>query len=77
MCKLNVYDWDVRIPFAARGPDIIPGTQVNAIASNVDIVRAGRGKEKNGQLHNQFFFGYCQALYLCFFYRFLSLSFSL
>ena len=39
MCKLNVYDFDIRIPFAVRGPRIKPGTTLSAINSNVDIVR--------------------------------------
>lgn len=37
MCKLHVYDFDLRIPFAIRGPGIAPNTTFTSIASNVDV----------------------------------------
>ena len=37
MCKLNVYDHDIRVPFFVRGPGIAANTTFDGIGSHIDI----------------------------------------
>ena len=37
MDKRHVYDWDTRVPFAVRGPGVLPGTRINVPATLVDL----------------------------------------
>lgn len=36
-CKLNVYEHDVRVPLLVRGPGLVPGTFISALAGNTDL----------------------------------------
>jgi N-acetylglucosamine-6-sulfatase len=36
-CKLNVYEHDVRVPLLVRGPGLLPGTVISALAGNTDL----------------------------------------
>ncbi|XP_065829466.1 N-acetylglucosamine-6-sulfatase-like [Oscarella lobularis] len=37
MCKMHVYEHDIRVPFLIRGPGIAEGSHFTGIAGNVDI----------------------------------------